>query len=567
MEKLPDQKQTQKPRPAFRDIWQFIIKIIIALLIIAWFFKEYMTNRELNIVTLIILIILLAFIIWLIIKQWHYVKLYCKITSPNGCTTGSTGIVTGKILEPVIGDAYGIGFSNYFMELRDPGGNLLSDVIIYPDNGGNPDTTLTQGNNSVTGGTLGWIDIEKAVQDAGIILLTSTTFEITLRVFDVYGGEKSPNCKTSFTISVNEVFIKRVSSPWSVDYMNPGEPLRRADDPAAELATIGGNMHVRGVVNVYGCTNENVDEYTIWAIPDPTFTFAQPAPLSSVTPQPDWVQVTHIKFASQTINGTVFSADDVRALNILDGSPHPDILTNVWGTRNNCHCLHIDATIICSCWKVPDLKTKSFNSKTALLPYKLDPSHVGGTGKFTFLLQVIDTSGNQYYDIQRAWIDNEKEVAVINGIGGLPSCTDLYTKTPRGAFKTVDIEGTAWDALIDPSDLTTPTSDNFDRFEITIQKQTAAAESVLFTSTSPVPARPAAVAVDVLTTWDLESLNAATNPLGLPADQLLADGESCAYNVTLRVWDHTYTNENGPGIHFAKDEFPIKIINSPEPAP
>lgn len=567
MENSVKQNQDQKSRLRINNIWQLIIKIIIMLIVIAWFLIEYFGKRELNIVSLIILIILLAIIIILIWKQRHPVRLYCRINSPTGCAKGATGILAGKVLEPVTGDAYGLGFSHYKLELRDPGGNLMSNVIIYPDGGGNPDTTLTQGNYAVTGAKLGWIDMEKAVQDAGILLLTSTTFQLTLRVFDIYGGELSPNCVQSFKISVNEVFIRRVSTPWSVKFMDPDEPLRLADDPTAKLATIGGAMHVRGAADVYGCTNEKVDEYTIWAIPDPGFTFAQPAPFTAVTPQPNWVQVTHVKFASQTIDGTVYSADDVRAYNILDGDPDPDILTNVWGTRNECICAHIDSTIICNCWKVPDLKASAFNSNTALLPFKLDPGHLGGTGKFTFLLQLIDTAGNQYYDIQRAWIDNETEVAVISGIAGLAPCQDLYTKNPNGAFKTVNIEGTAWDALIDPADLTQPTSDNFDRFEITIQRQTAAAETLLFSSTSPVPARPAAAAIAILTTWDLNSLDLATNPLGLPVDQLLKDGESCAYNITLRVWDHTIKNETSPSVHFAKDVFPIKIINSPQPAP
>ena len=568
--KKSKKRNEQKQRSIFRDLWQLIIKVIIILVLIAWFVKEFLQNRELDPISLIILIILIAFIIWLIGRQKHIVNLHCKLTSPSGCVKGDPNILSGKILEPVVGDAYGLGFSHYLIELRDPGANLLSDVVIYPDGGGNPDTSLTQGNSAITGGTLGWIDVEKAVQDAGILLLTSTTFEITLRVFDVYGGEKGTPCKTNFDVSINEVYIKRVSTPWSVDFVDPNEPLRRFEDPASELATIGGNMHVRGAANVYGCAGENIDEYTIWTIPDPNFTFAQPAPLTAVTPQPDWVEVTHIEFKSQTINGTVYSADDVRAYNVLDGNPNPDILTNTWGTRNECVCIHIDATLSCFCWKVPDLKSSAFNSNNDLLPYKLDPSHVGGTGKFTFLLQVIDTSGNQYYDVQRAWIDNEKEVANITGISGIAVCQDLYTQDSNGNFKTVDIEGTAWDALIDPTgpDLTKPTSDNFDRYEVKFQKQGIATEVELITSNLPVPARPAPVGVGVLTTWDLESLNKATNPMGFPVNQLLEDGESCPYDIILRVWDLTVVNEHAPSVHYSgKITFPIKIINATEPTP
>lgn len=565
MKNFPEQRFEQKQRPGFRDVWQLIIKIIIAILVIVWFILTYLQNRELDPVTLIILLLLLAMIIWLILRQRHVVILRCNLSGPSGCVRGDPNILTGMILEPVTGGAYGLGFSHYLIEVRDPGGNLLSDVVLYPDSGGNPDTSLTQGGNPITSGTLGWIDVEKAVNDAGIVLLTSTTFEVTLRVFGVDGSELTPPCQITFDISINEVYIKRVSTPWSVDFTDPDEPLRHADDPSAELATVGGNWHVRGAANIYGCSGENIQEYTIWAIPDNNFTFAQPAPFTPVTPQPDWVQLTHIEFTAQTVDGTSYSADDVRAYNTLDGDPNPDILTNVWGTRRECICALIDTTVVCSCWKIPDLKAKAFNSHN--LPQMHTTYHDSGTGKFTLLLQVIDTSGNQFYDIQRVWVDNEPVMAQIAGISGLPACTDLYTQDANGNFKSVGIEGIAWDALIDPADSTKPTSDNFDRYEVSIQKQGAAGESSLHASTSTVPAaRTKPVSVGTLTTWNLESLNAPTNPMGFPKDQLLDPGESCTYDVILRVWDRTVVNE-GTVHRSGKVTFPIKIINSPEPTP
>lgn len=559
------QREVKRPpttvRPGCRDWWEFTIKLIIALLIAILFIQDYMQEQELDLFKLILVLVLLAFIVGLILRQRHVILLRCKLTAPSGCVKGDPNLVAGKVLELVSGSAYGFGFGYYLLEVRDPGGNLLSDVVVYPDGSGNPDTSLTQGNLPVTSGKLGWVDVEKAANDAGILLLTSTTFEITLRVYGVDGLEHA-TCKTTFTLSVNEVYIKRVSTPWSVDFTNPAEPLRRTDDPSAELATIGGAMHVRGAADIYGCAGENIAEYSIWAIPDPTFSFAQPAPFTPVTPQPDWVLVTHIEFKSQTVDGTVYSADDVRAYNVLDADPDPDILTNVWGTRKECICVVVDSTVICNCWKIPDLKASAFNSNAGLLPYKLDPSHTGGTGKFTFLLQVIDTSGQQFYDIQRAWIDNEPIQGKIDGVGAVGPCEDLYARDASGAYKTVEVRGTAWDALIDPSDVLTgtPTNDNFDRYEVKIQKQGAAGESLLHSATTPVPARPLPAGIGVLTNWDLSSLDAGTNPMGWPADQLLGPGESCTYDVILRVWDKTVVNEHT--VHYTgKITFPIKIIN------
>jgi hypothetical protein len=551
-----EQQQAKKPFFGFRDMWQLLIKLIIALLVIAWFINEYIRDKELDLISLIILIILLAIIIWLILKQRHFILLQCNLTEPTNCVNGDPNILSGRILEPVEGGAYGWGFRNYLIELRDPGANLLSDVIVYPDGGGSPDPSLTQGNMPITSGTLGWIDVEKAASDAGSLLLTSTTFEVTLRVYGVDGSEGA-TCKTSFNVSINEVYIKRVSSPWSVNYDDPDEPLRRSDNAASELATIGGLMHVRGVANVYGCAGEKIQEYKIWAIPDPGFAFAQPAPFTSVTPGADWVEVAHVTFGPQTIDGIAYSADDVRNYNVLDGKPDPDVLTNNWETRKECISIIIDSILHKHCWKVPDLKAKEFDSKAKL-----------GTGKFTFLLQVIDTLGKQYYDIQRAWIDNEQEVGEITGIAGLLKCEDLYTQNSDGTFKVVDIEGTAWDPLIDSSDLTKPTSDNFDRYEVKFQKHGASSEAVLITSNSPVPPRPDPIGVGILTKWNLETVNAATNPLGLPADQLLKSGERCPYDVILRVYDLTVVNEIDPRYHYSgKITFPVSVINAPEPSP
>jgi len=511
-----------------------------------------------------------------LVDVWHCLRLLrrclriclrplrCRLTAPGGCAQGHTDILPGMVLEPVTGDAYGLTFSHYVLEVRDPTADLLSGVVIYPDVLGNPNLALTQGNTPVAGGTLGWIDLKKAATDAGIDLLTSTTFEITLRVFGTGGTELLPSCKITFDLSVNEVYIKRVSTPWSVNYPDPNEPLRLADDATSALATAGGTMHVRGAANVYGCTGEKIKEYTIWAIPDAAFSFAQPPPNTAVLPAPDWVQVTHVEFAAQTIPQPIgppiaYTADQVRAYNVLDGDPDPDILTNVWGARMECIC--IDA-FICLCWNIPDLKAHALNSNT--LPKMSPAQHEGGTGKFTFLLQVIDTAAHTYYDVQRAWVDNEQVKAVITGIAGLAPCADLYTKNNMGMFKTVNVEGTAWDQVIELMNFTQPTSDNFHHYTVHFQKQGAAGYAPLIDSPSPVPARPSPVGVGVLTPWNLQSVDAATNPNGLPADQLLAPGQECAYTVVLQVWDKTIVNESI--VHWSGTIlFPIKIINGPEP--
>ncbi|CAM3960769.1 hypothetical protein [Roseateles saccharophilus] len=499
--------------------------------------------------------------------------LHCALTAPAGCVRGETDILPGRILEAVRGDAEGTGFGHYLIEVRSPGGSLLGGVVVYPNNLGLPDVAATQGNFSVAGGNLGWVDTRKCAVDAGIELLSSTTFTLTLRVFSASGAELQPPCTGSFALSVNEVYIKRVSTPWSVDYPNPAEPLRAADSAAAALSTVGGGLHVRGAANVYGCAGEKIREYTIWAIPDPTFSEPQPAPFTSIVPGGGWRLVTHIEFNPMSIaqpSGPPinYTADQVRASNVLDGNPLPSILTNVWGSRSECICVHIDSTNFCTCWNVPSLEPAGFDSNS--LPRQDPPHQQGGTGKFSVLLQVIDTAGNSYYDIQRAWIDNEPIQAAVVGIGNQAPCSDMYTQTHEGIFKTVDIRGYAWDQYIDRGDLSAPTSDNFDSYQVRFTKQGAVSPQVmLINSTNTVPARALALpaeslATGTLTPWNLQVLDAASNPLGLPADQLLGPGEACVYVVVLEAWDKTVVDEGT--VHYSGWKlFPIKIINGPEP--
>ena len=494
-------------------------------------------------------------------------SLTCGLTGPTGCVSGETDVLSGRVVQPVVGSAYGFSFSHYTIEVTDAAGDILSGVIIYPDNSGNPNTSLTQGNFAIASGTLGWVDLQQCLLAAGIEVFTSTTFTVTLHVFAVDGTELSPDCVTSFQLSLAQVYIEQISTCWSVNFTNPDEPLRVSDSSMAALATVGGAMAIAGAANIIGCASQAIASYSIWAIPDPNFSFPQPPQLSSITPLPNWTQVANIVYAAQTIAQPFpqppanFSVDQVRALNELSGTPGPSTLTNTWGVGSECFIFppHL---IICD--NVPSLTGFEFQSLT--LPTTaagLQP----GTGKFTFLLQVSDSAGNQYYDIQRAWIDNENVVGIITGIGGLPHCADLYTQNSNSVFQTVNINGTAWDQIIDIStpDYTKPTSDNFANYTVTFNKQGATSSpAVLISSASPVPARPLPLGVGTLAPWNLQILDAASNPMGLPADQLLAPGEACTYDVILNVNDSTMVDENHNHA-ISPYTFPIKIINSPHP--
>ncbi len=538
-------------RVGVRSCLELILKLIIALIAIALFAANWYREKELNLFTLILLLFLVALLIWLILRQRHFVCLKCDLTKPTDCIHGDTALLAGYVLEPIVGTATGFGFSHYELELLWNGVTGIPDAVVYADLAGNPDTALATGNHQVNNGTLGFVDLQQAALGAGVDLLTSTSFEVRLHVVGI--GHSRQTCTTAFSVSAARAYIKYIGGAWAHEVTVTDEPLRVVDDGVSALATVGGSISVRGAANVYGCALEKIAEYHVWAIPDPTFTFAQPVNNSAIVPGADWLAVATV----------VYADDGQRNYNMLDGMPDPDFLTNVgWFTRQVCVWFDwLDPF----CMNVPDLHEFWWPS--------------GASGKYTFLLQVIDTAGNTYYDIQRAWIDNETIRGKIQGPAGVGPCADIFMLDVPGGV--IAIEGYATDPLIVPGDLTQPTSDNFKEYRVGFRKQGAAADEWLdiplaagsypaLSPTLPVPDRatwsggvgdpPASV----LAEWDLRWLDAATNPHGLPADQLLAEGESCSYDIVLKVWDKTIVNEHHN--HWTgRLTFPIKIHNAHAP--
>jgi hypothetical protein len=457
--------------------------------------------------------------------------LTCALTGPTGCVTGHADLLPDHVLEIVTGTAAGTIFSHYTLEVIYEG-SPLGGAVIYPDAGGNPDPAATQGGTQVVNGKLGYLDLQKLAEGAGAGLATSTTFTVRVHVFGT-GGEEQV-CTITFSVIAAQVYIRSVGGAANTDWIPENEPLRLG----AAVASVGGGVTVRGAADVYGCKGEKISRYRIWARADPTFALPQPA-AGSVFASAGWTQVTSVDFTS----------DDQRINNRLDGSPDPSILTRgAWGTRLVCSLFGWPPIIICN--TVPNLPATSWGTPAS--------------GKYSVLLEVEDTSGHTYFDIQRVWVDNEDIQVVLSGVGGLLPCMDLYTRETAApnAFRTVEVEGTAWDELIVAGDTSVP-SNNFNKYVLEFQKQGAAGWAVLADSATSVPAAGTPVGVGVLANWDLGAVDRTTNPLGLPNDQLLDANEACTYLLRLRAWDHTLVSESTT--HHGEDFFPVKIINAPQP--
>jgi hypothetical protein len=265
-----------------------------------------------------------------------------------------------------------------------------------------------------------------------------------------------------------------------------------------------------------------------------------------------------------------YTTADQRTFNTLDGMPAPDYLTNgsVWGTRPVCHFVDFGGWV---CFDVPDLSEFNWDSGTA-------PS--GPSGKYSFLLKVIDTAGNTYYDLQRAWIDNEtlrgkiKSLRYHGSTVDLPPCTDVLINDGANAARSLDIRGFATDPLIIPGDLTQPTSDNFAGYTVVFRKQGAAAEVPLLSSATPSPNRLTWTGgagdppTDLLATFNLSWVDAgvpAPNDADghpVPADNRLARQTSCTYDIILRANDSTIVSEvTNHHIPTGEYTFPVKIVN------
>ncbi len=484
------------------------------------------------------------------------VNLECNLDEPSGCKHGDKTIDPPKTLEPIVGTASGLGFKRYELELYWNGTDNILGAIIYADNVGNPDNTLTFGDHQVIADNLGFVDLEKAILGAGSNILISTHFEVRLHVHGIDGSVIT--CSSNFSITAAKAYIKRVGGGWVPDVTNPLEELRRSDSSSGEKCSVGGNISVRGAADAYGCGNQKISTYSLWYKLDPTFTEAQPPNGSAFDPSlpvNGWSNITTVTFTN----------DDQRNHNKLDGTPNPSWLTNksTWGTRTICSYIDFLPPI---CFSVPDLKEYYWNSAP--------------TGKYSLLLKVEDTGGNTYYDIQRVFIDNEtikaeiKELRYTGTVATIPPCTDILINDGAGNARSLDIRGYATDALIDATDLTLP-SDNFDKYKVLIQKQGAPGNITVKSDTStPVPNRatwsgdPIEPSTDLLTTLDLSWFDATTPaPLDdagipVPGSHRLPRGTACTYVIKLYCDDKTIVNEatdhHIPGWYFS---FPVKIIN------
>jgi hypothetical protein len=465
--------------------------------------------------------------------------LHCQLTQPTGCKHGDSSILSGRVLEKIIGTASGVGFSRYELELIYNGTTSIPAGIVYADAGGNPAPALTFGNHQVTSGTLGFVDVQQAIMGAGAGFLTSTNYEVRLHVVGIDTSRK--HCNASFQLASARAFIQKVGAAWAHNYVNPNETLCRIPPPVGHPineASVGGNIFVKGSAKIYGCAAEKIAEVHMWAVPDDTFSFPQPTPGDPIVAPP----------GSQKISEVFYTDDTQRDNNVLDATTDEGVTLTFnpgWTTRMVCNFLPFPPWFVC--WNVPDIVERYWD----------DP-----TGKYTLLLAVKDTAGHTYFDIQRVWRDNAGVKCHITFIGGLNGCLDL--RLSKFAGTTCELRGFAWDRAIRAADLQAAPNDNFVGYSMSYQKNGGGGGNIpVATPGVRVPnvwSDVDPVADGVLANWDIVAdLDGGAGPV-LPGSPKLPRGEHCAYVIMLSVSDNTLVGEGGSS-HSETYPYAINVIN------
>lgn len=516
--------------------------------------------------------------------------LHCELTAPTGCAEEKPGLVPGGVAVQIEGTAAGAFFHHYTLEWRKAEGLPCEDSDTCP-NDGSPHPVSgwscagitypgggATGNVPVAGGVLGWLNTT---------VLAPASYEIRVCVYSSLASVARTCCCINFTLFKVLVWIERVAG--APVKTGPGFGPFNADspivsgNPGGPVVPVGCCVTVKGSAFVGDCNNRKIKCFDLrWGfgfLPGPNELGFNPADyagsLLSCPPGLGPVCYTPPDEANKrapwnwVMGNKALTTSLVQTVVDFFGSP-----ITVWKLQDFCFnsagCLPLSVNDAGGC---PDVH------------------HRCRSGKYTLLLHVTDTAGNDYYDTQHLWFDNkpmQSDVHVkFGGIAGLPGCTDLHLGlggpfVPPGAPCAVpwpvNLLGVAYDEYIDYTDLAYP-SDNFDSYRMTITRQGGPSISVPITVCTdpgnpfrgncrrgdpgvrcePVPAvlgcpPPPAPPVqfdEVLTTLDLRIFDAVCAPsvpppYVIPPGFPLPRGKCCGYSFQLYAQDKTWS-DSGPG--------------------
>ena len=501
-----------------------------------------------------------------------FVPLHCQLTAPTGCTEEEANPSAGGMTVTVIGTAAGAFFGHYTLEWRkvegrncDDNTDFQSTGVIYP--GGAP-----TGANPVNAGILGFINTT---------VLPAGSYEVRVCVFSSQQGAPRTCCCIQFDLFKHLVWIDRVC-------INPGAPVQTPPGPFVSTAPIvntnpggivvpvGGCVTVKGTAFVGDCAKRQIQCIDLrWGI--------------DFLPGPGEVGFNPAAFTGSLLVPTgpvCYTPPDEN----LKRAPWNEVFERALTTR------FVQTAVL--------LPSPPFPPNTSITVYKLqdfcfdsagqlppcaDLAHHCSSGQFTLLLDVTDTLNNHYYDTQQVWFDNKPISAEIGGLKGLAACETMDLSKfvppggPCGVPWPIDVQGIAFDELIDSNAPPVYPNDNFDFYSLSITRQGGPTYSVPITpdlvtfgpnplqgnhrvgdpgkrceqsiAGCPPPAFPPHF-FGLLSKLDLRIFDAtcAVSPslpaiFRPPAGFALERGQCCGYAFELYVQDKTWSDGFAGGFH------------------
>jgi hypothetical protein len=221
------------------------------------------------------------------------------------------------------------------------------------------------------------------------------------------------------------------------------------------------------------------------------------------------------------------------------------------------------------------------------------------SGRYTLRLDVEDTLGNHYYDLQHVWFDNKDIHGKITQVAGVPPCASINLSQFAAAGGNcmvpwpADLLGIAYDEYIEEGNLAIP-SDNYAMvggvvqggYQLWIKKDGAPDPGVPLpipgpgappwgppflgtgrvgdpgvrcATAAPPPGPIPLETPGILAALDLRRLDAVCNP-GEPG-LTLNRGDCCGYVLRLLVFDNSICPSLTGSRHQIVHHFPICICN------
>ena len=473
-------------------------------------------------------------------------RLVCDLDEPVGCIPEELLQQPAALVVPVRGTASGFGFDHYILEWSTDDATYQSTNFLYPPI---PPGTATQGNTPLVSSLLGYFNTT---------LLDDGDYFIRLTV--VASNNIIRQCKTQFSLFKQDVRILGINGFTNLDQPSFNPNARFVDNytekctaiATTEETSFAGQLAIEGSAFVGGCDEKKIRRYKLF------YKEGHETDCDS----PGWTEFWDVEYKTDA---------QCREMNMRRDT---STLTAAW--VDDC-VINIPFPPYCGL-SIPSgrLEPRRWTSGTA--------ASCELSGLYTLKLEVEDTEGSFYCDLQRVWLDNKPGHAVIK-IKDVEPCADLnigdfIPDVPDCSVPwPLELEGIAYDEYIDESlSLGDRPNDNFSHYTIIVRRQGGpqvqipidAPDGSCFFGRNRVgepgnrcDGTTGSDIYGLLADFDLRALDEVckdSTSYTIPAGFALERGECCVYTFWLRVYDTTKRLGGGTQVDF--DSWPVKVCNN-----